>query len=148
MWKEFKEFALRGNMLDLAVGIVLGIAFGLVVASLVKDILMPPIGLLLGKVDFSNLFATIAPGHPAGPYPTLAAAQQAGAVTLNYGLFIITLINFLAVAFAVFLIVKGINRMRPPVATMKSCPYCLSKIPSQASRCPFCTAEQPGESPV
>jgi large conductance mechanosensitive channel len=143
MWKEFKEFALHGNMLDLAVGLILGIAFGAVVASLVKDLLMPPIGLLLGKVDFSNLYATIAPGQPAGPYPTLAAAQQAGAVTLNYGLFLMTLINFFFVALAVFMLVKAMNRLRPPTATQKPCPYCLSKIPSQASRCAFCTAEQP-----
>jgi len=145
MWKEFKAFALRGNMLDLAVGLILGIAFGTVVASLVKDIIMPPIGLLLGKVDFSNLYATIASGHPAGPYPSLAAAQQAGAVTLNYGLFIMTLINFFFVALAVFLLVKMINRLCPPAVIQKACPYCLSKIPSQASRCAFCTAEQPKE---
>ncbi len=143
MWKEFKTFALRGNMLDLAVGLILGVAFGAVVASLVKDLLMPPIGLLLGRVDFSNLFATMAAGHPAGPYATLAAAQQAGAVTWNYGLFIMTLINFLAVAFAVFLLVKAINHMRPPQETTKVCPDCLSKIPAQASRCAFCTTEQP-----
>ena len=145
MWKEFKAFALRGNMLDLAVGLILGIAFGTVVSSLVKDIIMPPIGLLLGKVDFSNLYATIASGHPAGPYPSLSAAQQAGAVTLNYGLFIMTLINFFFVALAVFMLVKVINRLCPPAATQKPCPYCLSKIPSQASRCAFCTAEQPKE---
>ena len=143
MWKEFKEFALRGNMFDLAVGFILGVAFGAVVASLVKDILMPPIGLLLGKVDFSNLFVTLAPGRLAGPYPTLAAAQQAGAVTLNYGIFLMTLINFLLVTLAVFLLVKLINHVRPPVATMKPCPFCLSKIPAEASRCLYCTADQP-----
>jgi len=146
MWKEFKEFALRGNMLDLAVGFIMGVAFGAVVASLVKDLLLPPIGLLLGKVDFSNLYATLTPGHPAGPYPSLAAAQQAGAVTLNYGLFLMTLINFFFVALAVFLLVKVINHLRPPAVTQKACPYCLSKIPAPASRCLYCTADQPGGS--
>jgi large conductance mechanosensitive channel len=146
VWKEFKDFALRGNMLDLAVGIILGVAFGAVVASLVKDLLMPPIGLLLGNVDFSNLYVTLATGHPAGPYPTLAAAQQAGAVTVNYGLFLTTLINFLGVAFAVFLLVKVINRLRPPAEMLKSCSYCRSRIPVPATRCPFCTAEIPRES--
>lgn len=143
MWKDFKEFALRGNMLDLAVGFILGVAFATVVSSLVKDLLMPPIGLLLGKVDFSNLYVTIASGQPAGPYPTLAAAQQAGAVTLNYGLFLMTLINFFFVAFAVFMLVKVVNRLRPPAESLKPCPYCLSKIPAHASRCAFCTEEQP-----
>ena len=143
MWNEFKTFAMRGNMLDLAVGFILGVAFGAVVASLVKDIVMPPIGLLLGHVDFTNLFATLTPGHTPGPYPTLAAAQQAGAVTVNYGVFIMTLINFFLVAFAVFLLVKGINRLAPPAVTTKPCPYCLTKIPLPASRCPACTSEQP-----
>ena len=147
MWKEFKEFALRGNMLDLAVGLILGVAFGGVVSSLVKDLLMPPIGLLLGKVDFSNLFITLKAGRLAfGHYSTLAAAQQDGAVTINYGAFLTTLINFVLVAFAVFLLVKMINRLRPPVTTTKPCPYCLTKIPLKATRCSACTAEQPAES--
>ncbi len=112
MWKDFKEFAMRGNMMDMAVGIIIGAAFGAIVASLVADILMPPIGLLLGNIDFSNLFVLLKPGNSPGPYASLAAAQAAGAVTLNYGLFINRVISFLIVAFAVFLLVKGMNRLK------------------------------------
>lgn len=145
MFKEFKEFAMRGNVIDMAVGIIIGAAFGTIVSSLVKDVLMPPIGLLLGKVDFSNLFITLKQGLTAGPYANLAAAQQAGAVTLNYGLFINTVINFLIVAFAIFLVIRNINRLKrkeeapPPAApTTKECPECLSVIPIKAVRCAHC----------
>jgi large conductance mechanosensitive channel len=147
MLKDFKEFAMRGNVVDMAVGIVIGAAFGTVIKSLVADVIMPPIGLLLGNVDFSNLFITLKAGKVAGPYVSLAAAQAAGAVTLNLGLFINTIVSFVIVAFAVFLLVRGINQLRreqeaPPAApTTKECPYCLSEIPLKASRCPHCTSE-------
>jgi large conductance mechanosensitive channel len=145
MFKEFKEFAMRGNVVDMAVGIVIGAAFGLIVKSLVDDVLMPPIGVLLGGVDFSSLFWVLKPGSAAGPYPTVAAAKQAGAVTLNFGMFINTVINFIIIAFAIFMVVKGMNRMKreqPAAApTTKDCPYCCSAIPIQASRCPNCTSE-------
>jgi large conductance mechanosensitive channel len=147
MLKDFKEFAMRGNVVDMAVGIVIGAAFGTVIKSLVADVIMPPIGLLLGNVDFSNLFITLKAGKVAGPYVSLAAAQAAGAVTLNFGLFINTIVSFVIVAFAVFLLVRGINQLRreqeapPAVPTTKECPYCLSEIPLKASRCPHCTAE-------
>ena len=147
MLKDFKEFAMRGNVVDMAVGIVIGAAFGAVIKSLVADVIMPPIGLLLGNVDFSNLFITLKAGKVAGPYVSLAAAQAAGAVTLNLGLFINTIVSFVIVAFAVFLLVRGINQLRreqeapPAVPTTKECPYCLSEIPLKASRCPHCTSE-------
>jgi large conductance mechanosensitive channel len=145
MFKEFKEFAMRGNVVDMAVGIVIGAAFGLIVKSLVDDVLMPPIGLLLGSVDFSSLFWVLKPGSTAGPYPTVAAAKQAGAVTINIGMFINTIINFIIIAFAIFMVVKSMNRMKreQPAAepTTKDCPYCCSAIPIQACRCPHCTAE-------
>jgi large conductance mechanosensitive channel len=137
--KEFKEFAMRGNVVDMAVGIIIGAAFGTIVKSLVNDIIMPPIGLLLGKVDFSNLFIVLK-GRGAS-YATLAEAQAAGAVTLNYGAFINTIISFVIVAFAVFLVIKNINRLKreepAPEPTTKECPYCLSIIPVKAARCPF-----------
>jgi large conductance mechanosensitive channel len=147
MLKEFKEFATKGNMLDMAVGIVIGAAFGLIITSLVADVIMPPIGLLLGGIDFSSIFTVLKEGKVAGPYATPAAAKAAGAVTINWGLFINTIINFLIVAFAIFLMLKGVNKMRreeeaPPAApTTKECPYCLSAIPLKATRCPQCTSE-------
>lgn len=144
MLKEFKEFIMRGNVLDLAVGIVIGAAFGAVITSFVKDVLMPPVGLLLGGADFTNYFLTLK-GTPAA---TLEAAQQAGAVTLNYGLFINTLINFVIIAFAIFLVVKTYNRTKkasaPAPVSTKECPYCISTIPLKAKRCPNCTSELKG----
>jgi large conductance mechanosensitive channel len=146
MLKEFKEFAMRGSVVDMAVGIVIGAAFGTIVKSFVDDVLMPPIGLLLGNVDFSNLFITLKEGAKvAGPYASPAAAKAAGAVTLNLGLFINTIISFLIVAFAVFLVIKGINQMQreeaPPPPDTKECPFCFTTIPIQASRCPHCTSQ-------
>ena len=147
MLKEFKEFAMRGNVVDMAVGIIIGAAFGSIVKSLVADVIMPPIGLLLGNVDFSNLFIVLKAGTQAGPYLSLAAAQEAGAVTLNYGVFINTVISFIIIAFAVFMIIRAINRMQreepAPVAepTTKECPFCLSTVPIKATRCPHCTSE-------
>jgi large conductance mechanosensitive channel len=142
MLKEFKEFAMRGNVVDMAVGIIIGAAFGTIVKSLVNDIIMPPIGLLLGNVDFSNLFVAL---KGVGSYATLAEAQAAGAVTLNYGIFVNTIINFVIVAFAIFMVVKNMNRLKrqepAPEPTTKECPYCLSAIPLNATRCPFCTSE-------
>ena len=146
MLKEFKAFAMRGNVLDLAVGIIIGGAFGTIVKSLVDDVIMPPIGLALGNVDFSDLFFVLKPGAKAGPdYATLADAQAAGAVTVNYGLFVNSIITFLIIAFAVFLIVRAANRMRPAEAaaapSTKDCPYCRMAIPVAATRCPHCTSE-------
>ena len=140
MLKEFREFAMRGSMLDMAIGIVLGAAFGTIVSSLVNDILMPPIGLALGGVDFSNLFITLS----GGEYLSLVEAQEAGAATINYGLFINAIISFVIVAFALFLLVRQINRMKreaPKPADTKECPYCLSVIPIKATRCSQCTSE-------
>jgi large conductance mechanosensitive channel len=148
MWKEFKEFAVKGNVLDMAVGIIIGAAFGTIAKSLVNDIIMPPIGLLLGNVDFLNLFLVIKPGlEVPPPYATIEAAQQAGAVTINYGIFINGVVSFLIVAFAVFMIVKSFNRLKkkeeaPPAApTTKECPDCLSKVPIKATKCAYCTSE-------
>jgi large conductance mechanosensitive channel len=147
MFKEFKEFALKGNVVDMAVGIIIGAAFGTIVTSLVADIIMPPIGLILGKVDFSSLFIILKEGKVAGPYDSLAAAKTAGAVTVNYGAFINTIISFLIVAFAVFLLIRNINRLQrqkeaPPAApATKECPYCLSVIPIKATRCAHCTSD-------
>lgn len=145
MFKEFKEFAMRGNVVDMAVGIVIGAAFGTIVKSFVDDVLMPPIGLLLGNVDFSDLFITLKEGSKAaGPYLSLTAAKAAGAVTLNLGVFINAVISFLIVAFAVFLVVKGMNKLQregpPPPPDSKECPFCFTPIPLQASRCPHCTS--------
>ncbi|HEY6131935.1 MAG TPA: large-conductance mechanosensitive channel protein MscL [Halioglobus sp.] len=145
MLQEFKQFAMRGNVIDMAVGIIIGGAFGTIVKSLVDHVIMPPIGLLLGGVDFSDLFITLKDGATAGPYPTLDAAQQAGAVTISYGLFINAVISFLIVAFAVFLLIKSINNLqfqKPAIeeATTKECPYCASTIAIKATRCPNCTS--------
>ena len=144
MFKEFKEFAMRGNVVDMAVGIIIGSAFGLIIKSLVDDVIMPPVGLLLGNVDFSSLLWVLKEGKVPGPYPTVAAAKQAGAVTLNIGVFINTIINFLIVAAAIFMAVRTMNRLKkdePAAPDKKECPYCLSAIPIQASRCPHCTSE-------
>jgi large conductance mechanosensitive channel len=145
MLKEFKEFAMKGNVIDMAVGIIIGAAFGTIIKSLVDDILMPPIGLLLGNVDFSNLFLIIKEGKVAGPYSSLAAAKAAGAVSVNIGIFINTIISFLIVAFSVFLVIKNVNRMKkgppPPNPATKDCPFCYSAIPIKATRCPNCTSE-------
>jgi large conductance mechanosensitive channel len=140
MWQEFKAFAMRGNVVDLAVGLVIGAAFGRIVSSLVNDLLMPPIGLVLGRVDFSNLFLNLSSQH----YATLAEAKAAGGPTLNYGMFLNTVIDFLIVALAIFLLVRFINRLyqQPPAPpTTKTCPYCISTIPLPATRCPHCTSE-------
>ena len=146
MLKEFKAFAMRGNVLDLAIGIIIGAAFGAIVKSLVEDVIMPPIGLVLGNVDFSNLFLVLKEGaKAAGPYATLADAKAAGAVTVNLGLFLNSVLLFLITAFAVFLIVRAANRMKPQEATAapstKDCPYCRMPIPVGATRCPECTSE-------
>ncbi len=145
MFKEFKEFALRGNVLDMAVGIIIGAAFGRIVSSFVNDLLLPPLSLLTGKVDFSNLFITLSGERAA----SLAAARSAGAVTLNYGLFVTAVVDFLLVALAVFLLVKQVNRWTPkpapaPAPTSRECPYCLMTIPAGASRCPHCTSQLAG----
>ena len=146
MLKDFKAFITRGNVVDMAVGIIIGAAFGRIVDSLVKDVIMPPIGLVLGKTDFSNLFVIVKAGSLPGPYPSLAAAQASGAVTVNYGTFLNTIITFVIVAFSIFLVVKLINRLRRPeeVAT-KDCPYCLSSIPIAATRCSACTSHLDAE---
>ena len=147
MLKEFKEFAMRGNVVDMAVGIIIGAAFGVIVQSLVADVIMPPIGLLLGNVDFSNLFVILRQGATTGPYASLADAQKAGAVSINYGVFITTIISFFIVAFAMFILIRSLNKLKRkeevPSAepTNKECPYCLSKIPIKAKRCAFCTSE-------
>jgi large conductance mechanosensitive channel len=148
--KDFRAFAMRGNVVDMAVGIIIGGAFGTIVKSLVDDVIMPPIGLLLGNVDFSNLFLTIKEGAQAGPYATVAAAKAAGAVTVNYGLFVNSVVSFLIVAFAVFLMIRAMMKLqRPePVAaaapTTKDCPFCHTTIPIKAVRCPNCTSELKG----
>jgi large conductance mechanosensitive channel len=150
MLKEFKEFALRGNVIDMAVGIIMGAAFGASIKSLVDDIIMPPIGLLLGGVDFTNLFFLLKAGSKApGPYASLTDARAAGAVTFNYGVFINLVISFLIVAVVMFLLIRAINQLRrkeeaaPAAPTTKECPYCLSTIPLRATRCPHCTSELP-----
>ncbi len=147
MMKEFKEFAVKGNVVDMAVGIIIGAAFGTIIKSLVADVIMPPIGLLLGNVDFSNLFFVLKGGAEAITYATIAEAQEAGAVTLNYGVFINTIISFLIVAFAVFMLIRGINRAKKkeeapaPAPTTKDCPHCFSAIAIKATRCPNCTSQ-------
>ena len=142
MWKEFREFAARGNVLDLAVGVIIGAAFGQIVTSLVSDMIMPPIGMVIGGLDFSNLFITL----NGGSYPSLAAAQAAGAPTINYGRFANTVLQFLIVAFVIFMLVRQINRMKTPAPTAptddsRDCPYCVSRISRKATRCPQCTSE-------
>jgi large conductance mechanosensitive channel len=147
MLKEFREFAMRGNVIDLAVGIIIGAAFGKIVSSLVDDMLMPPLGLLLGKVDFASLFISLSGTH----YDSIAAAKAAGAATLNYGLFINAVVNFAIVAFAVFILVRYLNRLSgkfaapeptaPQAPTTKECPFCLSTISLKATRCPQCTSQ-------
>jgi large conductance mechanosensitive channel len=141
MWKEFKEFIMKGNVVDLAVGIIIGGAFGGIVSSLVNDIIMPPIGLLLGKINFADMYINLSDTA----YPTLKAAKEASAATINYGLFINTLINFLIVALVLFLVIKAMNAMRKPAPaaapSTKECPYCLTKVPLKATRCPACTSE-------
>ena len=144
MWKEFKAFAVRGNVIDLAIGVILGGAFGKIVTSFVTDILMPPIGMLLGKVDFANLFIDLS----GEGYASLAAAQEAGAATINYGLFFNAVLDFIIVAFVIFLVIRQINKMKkkekpapPAEPTTKACPYCFTDIPIKATRCPHCTSE-------
>lgn len=146
MIQEFKAFAMRGNVVDMAVGIIIGAAFGAIVKSLVDDVIMPPIGMLLGNVDFSNLFVVLKEGAAAAaPYTSLADAKKAGAVTVNYGIFINSVISFLIVAFAVFLLIKNINRLKtaeaPAAPNTKECPFCASSIALKATRCPHCTSE-------
>jgi large conductance mechanosensitive channel len=151
MFKEFREFAVKGNVVDMAVGIIIGGAFGTIVKSLVADVLMPPIGMLLGGVDFSNLFIVLRSGEEGRTLLSLAEAKEVGAVTVNYGLFLNSVISFLIVAFAVFLVVKQINRLKraeeapPAVPTTKECPQCFTMIPIKASRGPNCTSQLSGE---
>ncbi len=141
MWKELKAFILRGNVVDLAVGIIIGAAFGRIVSSLVNDIIMPPIGLLLGKIDFSNLFVNLT----GKPLESLAAAKAAGAATINYGSFVNVVLDFLIVAVVIFFVIRGINKLMPKpkeaAPSTKDCPFCLSKIPLKATRCPQCTSQ-------
>ncbi|HSW28061.1 MAG TPA: large-conductance mechanosensitive channel protein MscL [Longimicrobiales bacterium] len=145
--KEFREFAVKGNVVDMAVGIIIGGAFGTVVSSFVNDVMMPPIGMLVGDIDFQDMMVVMKEGATPGPYETLAAAKEAGAVTLNVGMFINAAVSFTIIAFAVFLLVKGINRLKreeaapPPPPTTKECPFCASAIPLKAKRCPHCTSE-------
>ncbi len=149
MFKEFKQFINRGNVVDLAVAVVIGGAFGLIIKSLVADVIMPPIGLLLGNVDFANLFSVLKAGPEIGrPYATLADAQAAGAVTINYGAFVMTIVNFLIIALAIFAVVKSFNKMKrkkaeepPAEPTLKECPFCFTEISIKATRCPNCTSE-------
>jgi len=147
MFKEFKEFAMKGNVVDMAVGIIIGAAFGSIIKSLVADVIMPPIGLLLGNVDFSNLFLVIKQASVDGTFATVAEAQKAGAVTINYGMFINTLISFLIVSFAIFIVIKNLNALKrkeetpPAEPKTKECPHCFSEIPIKATRCGFCTSE-------
>lgn len=142
MFKEFKEFAMKGNVLDMAVGIIIGAAFGKIITSFVADVLMPPIGMLMGGMDFSNLFVTLS----GGEFASLAAAKEAGAATLNYGVFLNTVIDFLIVAFAIFLVIKQVNRFKrkeeaAPAPDTKECPFCASAIAIKATRCPNCTSQ-------
>ena len=142
MWKEFKAFIMRGNVIDMAIGIIIGTAFGAIVSSLVNDVIMPPIGLLLGKVNFANLYINLT----NQTYANLAAAKAAGAATINYGVFINTIINFILIGLVLFFVIKGINRMQKPAPAApkpetKPCPYCLTEVPKAATRCPACTSQ-------
>jgi len=152
MLKEFRQFIMRGNVVDMAVGIIIGIAFGAIITSLVSDVIMPPIGLLVGNVDFINLFVVLKQGSPVGPYASLADAKAAGAVTINYGVFVVTIISFIIIALAVFMIVRYVNKLRremeapkvevaPAEPITKECPYCFSTIDIKARRCPNCTSQ-------
>jgi large conductance mechanosensitive channel len=146
MLQDFKAFITRGNVVDMAVGIIIGVAFGAIISSLVKDVIMPPIGFALGNIDFANLAVVLKEGSTPGPYASLAAAQAAGAVSINYGLFIITIVTFLIIAAVVFfLIVRPVARLQAPkkveAPVMKDCPYCATAIPIKANRCPNCTSE-------
>ena len=146
MWQEFKQFAARGNVIDLAVGVIIGAAFGKIVSSLVSDIVMPPIGMVLGQVDFKNLYVSL----NGQAYASLGDAQKAGAPTLNYGVFLNTIVEFLIVAAVIFLFVRQVNRMMPPPAVApgeprRDCPFCASSIPARATRCAFCTSEIPSK---
>lgn len=148
MWKEFQDFVKRGNVLDMAVGIVIGAAFGAVIKALVDNVIMPPIGLLLGNVDFANIMTVLKGGDPAGPYASLAQAQEAGAVVIAWGVFINAVISFLIIAFVIFLLVKYYNKLQkeeveeaPAAPSTKECPYCHMEIPIEAVRCPYCTTE-------
>lgn len=146
MINEFRKFAIKGNVVDLAVGVILGVAFGAIVTSLVNDVIMPPVGLLLGDVDFSNLFWILDAGSGAGSYATLEAASEAGAVTVNYGVFINTLVNFVVVAFAMFVLVRAMNRLQKEEEVVeevstKDCPHCFTAISIKATRCPNCTSK-------
>lgn len=147
MLKEFREFAMRGSVLDMAIGIIIGSAFTPIISSLVDDVIMPPVGLLLGRVDFSELFIVLREGVTAAPYATLEAAKAAGAVTVNYGLFVSSIVTFLIVAFAVFLLVRSINRWRAQedeaAPSTRDCPFCKTGVALEASRCPACTSELP-----
>lgn len=155
MFKEFTKFIMRGNVVDMAVGIIIGAAFGGIVKSMVSDVIMPPIGLLLGKADFSNLFIVLRNGSPVGPYTTVEVAHKAGATTLNYGLFLNTVVEFVIVGFAVFMLIRAVNRLTalvpknevPPEVTTKECPFCLSTIPIGATRCKECTSMLPQATP-
>ena len=149
MWKEFKEFAIKGNAVDLAVGVIIGAAFGSIISSLVKDIIMPPISLLTGGLDFSNKFVVLRDAPGGGTFTTIADATKAGAITWNYGNFVTLIVNFIIVAFCIFLLVRALNRMKRPkpgasAPVSKECPYCSMTIPIKATRCPHCTSEMAG----
>jgi large conductance mechanosensitive channel len=151
MWKDLKAFMMRGNVVDMAVGIIIGAAFGAIINSLVRDIIMPPIGYVTGGIDFTSFYAVLKDGKTPGPYASLADAQAAGAVTINWGVFINYIIIFVIVAVVLFFLIRGVNRMRaqaeapkpaaPAAPTTKECPYCLSTIPLKATRCPHCTSQ-------